>query len=427
MADGLDLNRSYPVTWDQSERLSSAARRKKERDKQSKAWRIRDVSRVEDIRRGWFAIVAKHPSLRVDFEQYQPDYWTQRVLPREAVESWFTVLDDPSDEELARLRSQVGFHTGQRFSVAVARRKDCLEIYFTVDHICLDSRSIGVILREWSDHINGVEVSAETDDLFLQHCLDNPADPESRRRREDELTRTPATTFVPYAEPPLIFSGHPGGYTLEASSLRIPWDAFSFDARPVAAGIGPVLLTGGLRALHGDAESDPVDYPLVGVITGRPTLRHEHAVGPYSTWCMLPIPVSGDELIVKARKVYGRLLTALRRPPVPFPLENLVRSPEWVAARNWRFDRSPRYLYANHLNPTPDFVIGPEVAEVVTIPGKLRGWGVARVLSRSWDDSLNLEFTARSDLLAAGVTDRLARYAVEQAKALKPQAMGATG
>jgi hypothetical protein len=419
MPEQPDLTRDYPCSWDQNERLTSASVRKAEQPEPNrreyavaKAWRVKDASRLRDIARAWRVIALRHLSLRVAFRQYRPGYWVQRVLPCEAVESWFTVLDDATDEQLAELRSQVGLQTGQLFSVALVRRPVGLEIHFTFEHMCVDSLSLGVIIEEWSRLIDDPRhLPDEADDGFLKFCLDNAPAPESLEQKRDEWARAPANTFAPYALAPLTLSR--GDYAVESTTIRLPWRGFHFDARACAAGIGPVLLAGGLDRLHGTQPGLCRDYPVIAELTGRSSREYERAVGPFYSWFMLQVPVGADDLATKARKVYGRLLNALRRPPTSFALETAIRVPELVGARNRPYDRTPSYLYANHLRPVPPFIVGGEVAEPIAVNGRTDCSG-ARVSSRSLQDGLELEFIARSDLLSPGVTKYLAAHAREQ-------------
>jgi hypothetical protein len=421
MPEQPDLRRDYPCCWDQNERLTSVSAGKTEQAEPNrreyavaKAWRVKDASRLDDIARAWRTIALRHPSLRVAFSEYRPGYWVQRVLPYEAVESWFTILDDATDEQLAKLRSQVGLHTGHLFSVAVVRRPVGLEIHFTFEHMCVDSFSLGVIIEEWSRLIDDPqEVAEEIDDGFLKFCLDNAPSLEALERKRDELARAPANTFPPYALAPLAFSRMRGGYAVESAKIKLPWHGFHFDAKACAAGIGPVLLAAGLDRLRGTQPGLCRDYPVIAELTGRSSREHERAVGPFYSWFMLPVPVGADALATKARKVYGRLLNALRRPPMSYALETAIRVPELIAARNRPYHHTPSYLYANHLRPIPPFIIGGEVAEAIVIKGRTDCSG-ARVSSRSLEDGLELEFIARSDLLSRGATKYLAEYARDQ-------------
>ncbi|MET0136652.1 MAG: hypothetical protein ABW215_23935 [Kibdelosporangium sp.] len=400
--------RTYPCGWDQNERLTSASRGVKTRDKVAKAWRFKDDSLLPDLVAAWWSIIARHLSLRVAFREFEPGFFEQSVLPLDAVEPWLVVLDDPSAGQLATLRSHVGLHTGQLFLIALVNRPVGMEMYFIADHICVDSRSLHVIYAELAEYLGSGEARPrETDDLFLRECLADPPSPRAVRPAE-------TSGFAPYAEPPLSFRTGRGKYALEATRIRLPWTAFSFDARAVAPGLGPALLVNGLDALHGEVPGRPGDYPVVGTLNNRKTYAYERAVGPFASWFMLSVPAgSADNLLVRSRRVYGRLLNAMRRPPPPFALETAIRVPELFEARNWPYHQAPRYLYANHLQPTPQLVLGGEVGDPIPLETDLRGYSAARVLSRAHDDGLDLLFTARTDLLAPGVTERLARYAQE--------------
>ncbi|WP_347340226.1 condensation domain-containing protein [Bradyrhizobium cytisi] len=412
-----DLSCEYPCSWDQNERLTSARAQTKERDKVAKAWFVDDNTRLEDIAAAWREVIVRHPSLRVAFTQHRQGYWTQRVLPCEAVESWCTVVEEATEEQLSTLRAHVGLHTGQLFSVALVRRTNGLEVHFTVDHICIDSRSLTVIVDEWSRFIdNGPPTVREVDDKFLRFCLKRAPSPEVLRQTLEEEARAPAKSFPPYAQAPLSLSENAGRYQLEAAKVKIPWTGFSFDARTCAAGIGPALLASGLDSLHGTQPGLTTEYPMIGVLLGRNSLEYDQSVGPFSSWFMLSVPVGPDGLATRARKVHGRLLNAVRRPPTPFALETAIRVNNLVAARNRPYHQSPRYLYANHLMPTRDLTVSGKAARAIALDGGLRGYGLARALSRSWEDGLELEFTARADLLSTGVTEYLVRHALEQSR-----------
>jgi hypothetical protein len=417
MARQLDLARDYPCSWDQNERLTCAKAQMKPRYKIAMAWSVADRDRLEDIARAWRTIVMRHPALRVAYAESSPGYWRQRVLPYEAVEHWCVIMDDATDAQLAVLRSRVGLHTGQLFSVALVRRSAGIEVHFTVDHVCIDSWSLGVIIEEWGSYADGGETASsdiETD--YFEHCLNNPPSPGALEAKREEWQRVSARTFPPYAQAPLRLAETSQRFRLEAAKIRIPWDSFPFDARACAAGIGPALLAAGLEALCGSEPGEYPEYPMIGVVAGRTSHGQVHSVGAFSSWLMLPVPVLGDDLATRSRKASGRLLNALRRPPTPFALETAIRCPELVAARHWPYHRSPRYLYTNHLKPLPAPAFGGNSAKPIPV-GEARGFGLAKAITRSAIDALELEFTTRADLLSAGAATELARFVLGQCAA----------
>lgn len=414
MAEHIDLARDYPCTWDQNETLTSTHDGVLKPNPVLKTWLVRDGARLDDVERAWRTVVTRHPALRVAYRQHRPGYWTYRVLPCAVVESWFTVLDHPDDERVAALRSQVGLHTGQLFAVIVVRHPEGLVIHVVLDHICADGWSLAVIIDEWGRIIDRAPASAEPiDDEFFRHCLDHEPKPETKTRLADELARVPPQSFPPYAEPPLTLRTPPAAYAVEAAKTVVPWNSFPFDARACAAGIGPALLTQGLNLLYGSDSGQPQEFPLVAGVAARRTHAQQRSVGMYFSWLMLSVPVGESPLVARARSVHGRVLATLRRPPVPFALDSAIRVPDVAGARHWPYSRSPRYLYANHLTPRPPLVVGGRPAETVPSDEKIQGFGLARVVSKPLADGLELEFVARADLLAEGITGQLVRYAHE--------------
>ncbi|MBB4910648.1 condensation domain-containing protein [Actinophytocola algeriensis] len=410
MVEALDRAGDFPCTWDQNETLSSAHHGIKKPDPVVKSWFVGERATVTALRDAWWAVVARHPALRVCYRQDQPGYWTQRILPVEAVEAWFTVLDDPDDGEVARLRARVGPHTGQLFAVIVACGRTGRTLHLALDHICADGWSLAVIIDELSDLLAGRHVDTDVVDMeFFRHCLDNAPSAEEKDRLAESWAAAPPGTFPPYQVPPLRLPDTTGGYAVESSRAVLPWTSFAFDGRAAAAGVGPALLTRWLAEVHG---AEPGEFPMVVGVSGRRSREQQRSVGMYFAWHMLSVPVDDSSLATRARRTHGRLLTLLRRPPPPFALDSAIRVPELAGARNWPYEMSPRFLYANHLTPMPPLLVGGAPAEIVPAGDDVvRGFGLARVVSRSRPDGLELEFVARSDLLGTGVTDRLARHA----------------
>lgn len=402
--------RVFPCSWDQNQTLISYAEDIKQRDVICKRWRTDQVGTADQIRQAWLAVVRRHPAIRLRYQRTASGWWSQQVLDPSEVAEWTAVIPGNDLTALAEAANATGIQGDQLFSVVIAPDATGVTVQLTIDHLVVDGTSVAVLIREWSELLEGVldpDLPFE-DAVFLRWCEVTGVPTDAAEPDLSSWPALPAGVPAALTEPTLGPNRQPAvGYAMDMAVSVLDWAELPPDAVRLASALGPTLLAE-LLTRTGRIGAAPDGVPLVLSLAGRRDHDQQNAVGMFFYWSMITVPTGDEPILIRAQKTLGRQLTAVRRPPPPFGLQTMLLQPELRHARDLVDAASYNYLHASHLASMPPLIVGGEPAEAGPVDGVERGYSLARVRSRSLPSGLELTWFSRADVLGAGVADELA-------------------
>jgi hypothetical protein len=389
----------YPCTWDQNESLTWQFNGNIGHGSVTRTWTVEPALDPARVRQAWLHVLAKHPALTVEYSLGEDGFWRQRPRAAAACDSF--VIDAPNCDNTTR--SLIERNTEPLYkrpvSLIIDTRSDRTILHLFLDHIPIDGYSMQSIIGDFGRYLSGAAYEGDRDLRFFEFCSTYGATP-------GNCGPLPLTesTIKPY-EPVPRSTGPLQPYSQDCTAAvrryKVPLAELSLPARRSIAGIAPAIGAAALaRAAGGGVEEV---YTLVTV----PGRRNDTltAVGRFLGYVMIALPADEPDLLVTARRIYGRILTAAKpRTPLPMSRVAAALAPHRSASKYKQPRQMLPYMAIDHSRPEPELVV-PGHRTHLDAGGPEIYLGAAAVYSGVDDENFSITVGIRTDHVSTSVFD----------------------